>query len=85
MTPTVNDLSYPGGSDLGGDAGTVQLYHPPDREKAAFKAVFRRLRDPEVIRSHKYLITPHIHHPLDLNQLNLKLLHAQRRVDHSND
>lgn len=70
MTPIVIDLFYPGGSDPGGDDCARQVYHPPDRKKVAFNAVFGRLRDPGVIRSHKYLITPHIHHPPDLNQLN---------------
>ena len=70
MTPIVHGLSYPGGSDPGGDDCTKQPYHPPDQEKAAFKAVFRMVCDPGVIISRKNLITPQIHQPLDLNQFN---------------
>ena len=50
MTPIVIDLSYPAGSDPGGDDSARQVYHPPDRKKVAFKAVFGKLRDPGVIR-----------------------------------
>ena len=40
MGPILNDTPDPGGSDPGGDSCSWQLYHPPDQENAAFKAVF---------------------------------------------
>ena len=45
MGPILSYTPDPGGSDLGGDSCSWQIYHPPDQKNAAFKAVFRRMLD----------------------------------------